>query len=30
MPFMKIVATQTGAGTAGANTKIVAAELIVQ
>lgn len=30
MPFMKIVATQTGAGTAGANTKIVAVELIVQ
>lgn len=30
MPFMKIVATQTGAGTVGANTKIVAAELIVQ
>jgi len=30
MPFMKIVATQTGAGNAGANTKIVSVELIVQ
>ena len=28
-PFMKIVATQTGAGTAGANS-VIAAELIVQ
>ncbi len=30
MPFMKIIATQTGAGTAGANTKLLSAELIVQ
>lgn len=30
MPFMKIIATQTGAGTAGANTKIRGLELIMQ
>jgi hypothetical protein len=29
VPFMKVIATQTGAGTAGANSKITA-ELIVQ
>jgi hypothetical protein len=30
MPWMKIIATQTGTGTAGKDSKIAAAELIVQ